>query len=60
MVLKLEMILSIVSYEKKNIIIFYENYSKLTKNTTLNNLFRHRIFPYYPFLPILKKLLLLF
>ena len=37
MILKHEMILSAVSYEKKY--IFYEKISKLTKNNTFDNIF---------------------
>ena len=36
MILRLEMILSIVSYERKNM-FFYEKHSKLTKNNTFND-----------------------
>ena len=37
MILRLEMILSVVSYERKNII--HEKNLKLTKNNTFNNVF---------------------
>ena len=38
MILKLEIILSVVSYERKNI-TFNEKRLKLTKNNTFNNAF---------------------
>ena len=53
MILKLDMILSVVSYEIKN--IFYERNLRLTKNNTFNNAFGKRIFSYYRFLPIFQK-----
>ena len=55
MILRLEMILSLVSLQKN--IVSYENNPKHTKNNTFNNVFCNRIFPYYRFLPIVKKLL---
>ena len=54
MILKLEMILLVVSYEKINI-FFHEKNLKVTKNNTLNNVFCNRIFPYKRFLPIFKN-----
>ena len=54
MTLRLEMILSYVSYGRKNI-TFYEKNIKLTKNDTLNNVFCNRIFPYYRLLTIFFK-----
>ena len=54
MILRLEMILSIVSYERKNI-FFYEKHLKLTINNTFDNSFYDRIYPYYRFLPIFQK-----
>ena len=36
MILRLEMILLVVFYERKNV-IFYEKYLKVTKNNTFNN-----------------------
>ena len=45
------MILTIVFYERENM-IFYGKNLKLTKNNTLNNFFCDRIFPYNIFLPI--------
>ena len=53
MILRLEMITSVVSYEKKN--IFHERNLKLTKNTIFNDVFCNRIFPYCRFLPIFQK-----
>ena len=44
MILRLEMILSVVSYEIKNI-IFYNKNLKLTENNTLNKIVCNRIFP---------------
>ena len=43
--LKFEMIFSIMSYERKNI-IFYEKNLKATKNNTFINVFYNRILPY--------------
>ena len=54
MILGLEIILSVVSSERKNI-VFHEQNQKLTKNNTFNDFFFNRIFPYYRFLPIFKK-----
>ena len=51
MILRLEMILSVMFYERKKI-IFYEKYLKLKKNNTFNNAFCNRIFIFYRFLPI--------
>ena len=51
MILRLEMILSVVFYERINI-IFYEKNLKLTKNNTFNNVFCNTILPYYRFLII--------
>ena len=48
--------LSVVSYERKNI-IFYEKNLKLLNNNTFNNVFCNIIFSYYRFLPNSKKLL---
>ena len=48
------MLLSIVIYEKRNI-IFYTTNLKLTKKYTLINVFCNRIFRYYQFLPIFWK-----
>ena len=56
MVLRFEMILSVVFYKRENI-IFYEKHLKLTKNNTFNNVFCNKIFPCYPFLPIFLELL---
>ena len=44
MILKVEIILSIISYERKYI-IFYEKNLKLTKNSTFNNVFLIEFFP---------------
>ena len=52
-ILKLEMILSVVSYERKNIL--YEKNLKLTKNNTFNNVLWNRIFSYNRFLAMFKK-----
>ena len=52
MILKLEMILSVVFYGRKTI-IFYEKNLKLTENYTFNNFLRNRT--YHLFLPIFKK-----
>ena len=49
MTLRVE-ILSFVSYERKNIIIYGKN-DKFTKHNTFNNVFCNRIFCYYRFLP---------
>ena len=43
MILRLEIILPVMSYERKNI-IFYEKNLKLTKNKTFNNVLFIRIF----------------
>ena len=43
MILRLEMILSVVSYEKKNI-IFYEKNLKPTTNNTFNDLLKFNHF----------------
>ena len=43
-ILRLKTILSVVFYERKNI-IFYEQNSKLTTNNTFNSVFLIRIFP---------------
>ena len=51
MILKHEIILPVVSYDKKNI-IFYEKNLKLTKNNTFNNVSCNKIFPYNRFLSI--------
>ena len=51
-ILRLEMILIVVSHERKNI-TFYEKNFKLMKNNTLINILCKRIFPYCCFLPIL-------
>ena len=51
MFLRLEIVLSAVSYERKNI-IFYENKFNLAENNTCNNVVCNRISPYYRFLPI--------
>ena len=56
MILRLEIILLVMPYERK-IITFYEKTSKLTKNNTFNNDFYNRIFRYHRFLPIFQKLL---
>ena len=49
---KHEIILSVVFYERKNI-IFYERNLKFTKNNTFNNIICDTIFLYQRFLPIL-------
>ena len=54
MILRLEMILLVVSYERKNI-IFYEKNLKCTKNNNFNIVFLNIIFPYYHFLQFFKK-----
>ena len=43
MTLRHEIMLSVASYETKNI-IFYEKILKLTKNKNFNNVFYNRIF----------------
>ena len=48
------MILSIVSYERKNI-IFYDKNLKLRKNNYFNNVFCNQTFSYCCFLSIFKK-----
>ena len=53
MSLRLEMISSIVSNERKNIILYEENL-KLMKNNTFSNVFYNRIFPHYRLLLISK------
>ena len=50
MILRFEMISSVVSYERKNIL--HTKNLKLTKNNTFNNVFCNRIFPYFCFAPI--------
>ena len=42
-ILRLEMILSVISYERKNV-IFYEKNFKLTKSNTFNNVFGNQFF----------------
>ena len=44
MIMRLEMILTVVSHEKKNIILLLKNVI-LTKNNTFNNVICNRIFP---------------
>ena len=56
MILRLEIILSVMSYKRKNIII-YEKDLKLAKSNTFNNVFCNRIFLYYCFLSTFLKLL---
>ena len=56
MILKLEIILSVVSYEMKNI-TFYEKHLKFTKNNTFNNVFCDTIFSRYRFLPTFQTFL---
>ena len=46
MILRFEMILSVVSYERNNI-IFHEKSLKLPKNNNFNNVFCNRIFLHY-------------
>ena len=48
MILKLEIIFTVVTYEKN--IMFYKKHLKLTKNNTFNGVFCNRIFSYYRFL----------
>ena len=50
------MILSIMSYKRKDI-IFYEKHVKLTKNNTFNNVFCNGVFPHYRFLSIFPKII---
>ena len=54
MILRVEMILPVVFYERINI-IFYEQNLNLTKNNNFNNDLWNRIFPYYRFLPVFKN-----
>ena len=54
-ILRLEMILSVINYEIKD--IFYQKNFKLTKNNTFKNVFCKRFFPNYRFLSIFYKLL---
>ena len=54
MILRVKMILTVVSYERKNMIFCGKNI-KITKYNIFNNVFCNRIFPYYRFLPIFKK-----
>ena len=54
MILGIEVILSIVFYERKKI-IFYGKNLELTKNNTANNVFLYQIFPYYRLSPIFQK-----
>ena len=53
----MEMILTAVSYERKNIICcyIYGKNLRLTKNNTFNNVFRNKVFSYCRFLPIFQK-----
>ena len=51
MILRIVMILSIVSYERKNT-IFYEQNLNLRKNNYFNNIFFNSTFSYCRFLPI--------
>ena len=51
MILRLEKILSVVAYKRKNI-IFYEKNLKLTKNNTSDNDSCNTILPCYRFIPI--------
>ena len=53
MILRLEMVLSVVSDGRKNI-IFYEKNSKLKKSNTFINVSCNRIYPYH-FLLIFQK-----
>ena len=55
MISKIEMTLSVVPYERKNILVYEKNF-KFTKNNICSNVFfLNKIFPYYRFLPIFKK-----
>ena len=54
MILRLKVILLVLPYERKKIIL-YEIQLKLKKNSTFNNKFFNRTFPYYHLLPIFKK-----
>ena len=56
MILRDEMILSDLTYERKKI-SFIEKNSKLTKSNTFNDVFCNKTFPYYRFLPIFQKCL---
>ena len=53
MVLRHKIILSVVFYERKNIILNEKNF-KLAKNNTFDNVFCKRIFHYYRFIEIFK------
>ena len=52
----LEVIFLVVSYERKDI-LFYEKNLKFSKNNTFDNIFCNRIFPYYRFLPIFFQMI---
>ena len=54
MILKLEIKLPILPYERENI-MFYEKNLKLAKNNTCNNGFCNGIFPFYRFLANFQK-----
>ena len=55
MILRLKMILSVFSYERKT--FFFMEKFETSKNNTFNNFFCNRIFLYYRLLQIFQKLL---